>query len=143
MNSIMDAFTHAIGRWNAGDLDGYLDLYDDGIRLHGYTPQPMSKPEVRGFYGQIWASLPEAGTANPRLEILDVFEAGDRITCRFVMSGTHSGAFMRAPASGAGYLLPGITILRFSGGRVIERWSNADMLGLMMQIGAIPAPAAA
>ena len=143
MSSNMEALTHAIGRWNAGDLDGYLNLYGEGIRLHGYTPQPMSKAEVLGFYRQIWDSLPEAGKANPRLEILDAFEAGEKITCRFVMSGTHSGEFMGVPASGASYHLPGITILQFSGGCAIERWSNADMLGLMMQIGAIPMPAAA
>jgi hypothetical protein len=31
----------------------------------------------------------------------------------------------------------GITILRFRGGRVAERWSSADMLGLLIQIGTI------
>jgi hypothetical protein len=29
--------------WNAGDLDGYLSLYDEGIALHGYSPEPMNK----------------------------------------------------------------------------------------------------
>jgi predicted ester cyclase len=33
-----------------------------------------------------------------------------------------------------------MTILKFANGRVVERWSNADMLGLMVQIGAMPAP---
>jgi predicted ester cyclase len=47
------------------------------------------------------------------------------------------------PKSGADYVLPGITILQFENGKVIERWSSADMLGLMMQIGAIPMPQAA
>jgi len=32
--------------------------------------------------------------------------------------------------------LPGITILHFRGGRVIERFSHADMLGLLVQMGA-------
>jgi len=32
--------------------------------------------------------------------------------------------------------LPGITILHFRGGRVIERFSQADMLGLLVQMGA-------
>jgi hypothetical protein len=31
-------------------------------------------------------------------------------------------------------------MMRFSGERVIERWSSADMLGLLVQVGAIPAP---
>jgi hypothetical protein len=34
---------------------------------------------------------------------------------------------------------PGITILHFAGERVVERFSQADMLGLMAQLGAIPA----
>jgi hypothetical protein len=37
--------------------------------------------------------------------------------------------------------LPGITILHFRGDRVIERFSQADMLGLLIQVGAVPAPA--
>jgi hypothetical protein len=37
--------------------------------------------------------------------------------------------------------LPGITILHFDGDRVIERFSQADMLGLLVQVRAVPAPA--
>jgi hypothetical protein len=29
----------------------------------------------------------------------------------------------------------------FRDGRVVERWSQADMLGLLVQLGAVPAPA--
>jgi predicted ester cyclase len=49
--------------------------------------------------------------------------------------------FMGVPASGTAIALPGITILHFRGGRVIERFSQADMLGLLIQVGAVPAPA--
>ncbi len=48
---------------------------------------------------------------------------------------------MGVPATGAEIVLPGITILDFRGDRVIERFSEADMLGLLVQIGATPAPA--
>ena len=44
----------AIAAWNDGDLDRYLALYDDDITLHGYTPEPMDKTAVRGFYGGIF-----------------------------------------------------------------------------------------
>jgi len=37
--------------------------------------------------------------------------------------------------------LPGITILHFRSDRVVERFSQADMLGLLVQVGAGPAPA--
>jgi predicted ester cyclase len=103
----------------------------------------MDKTTVAGFYRQVCASLAERGKPSPRLEVLDALESGDKIACRFVLSGTHSGDFMGVPKSGADYILPGITILEFSNGKVVERWMNADMLGLMMQIGAIPMPQAA
>jgi hypothetical protein len=43
MVSIEDALAKAVNCWNAGDLDGYLELYDDRIRLHGYSAEPMNK----------------------------------------------------------------------------------------------------
>lgn len=49
--------------------------------------------------------------------------------------------FMGVPASGTAITLPGITILHFRGDHVIERFSQADMLGLLVQLGAVPAPA--
>ena len=143
MSSNVEIAQHAIDRWNAGDLDGYLALYDPSIRLHGYSPEPMDKAGVHGFYRQVWDGLAEAGHAAPKLEILDIFEAGDKVACRFVMSGVHSGEFMQVPPSSARYVLPGITILAFRNGKVVERWSSADMLGLLMQIGAIPPAMAA
>ena len=57
------------------------------------------------------------------------------------MHGTHHGEFMGVPATGTQIALAGITILRFEGDQVVERWSQADMLGLLVQLGAVPAPA--
>jgi len=127
-------------RWNAGDLPGYLSLYDENIRLHGYTPEPMNKQAVTGFYQTIYATMAADGKANPVLEFHDVLTDGDRYCCRFTMSGVHQGPFFGVPASGKAYVLPGITIMRFAGDKVIERWSSADMLSVLVQIGAMPPP---
>lgn len=135
-----DRLVTAIARWNAGNLDGYLDLYDPAIRLHGYSPEPMDKAAVTGFYQMLWASFPTAPGQPPRLEVIEPFGASAQMCCRFVMSGVHSGAFMGVPATGRSILLSGITVLRFEAGRVVERWSSADMLGLLIQIGAVPPP---
>ena len=131
-----DALAAAHRSWNAGDLDGYLALYDDAIRLHGYAPEPMGKEEVRGFYGAIFSAF-----GAPPLEFHEVLWHGDTCTIRFTMGGTHVGEFMGVAPTGREIALAGITILRFHGDRVIERWSQADMLGLLVQLGAVPAPA--
>ena len=45
------------------------------------------------------------------------------------------------PATGREVEIAGITILAFRDGLVVERWASADMLGALVQIGAVPAPA--
>jgi hypothetical protein len=37
--------------------------------------------------------------------------------------------------------LPRITILHFRDDKMVERFSQADILGLLVQLGAVPAPA--
>ena len=136
MPASQEALSGAVDRWNAGDLDGYLSLYDEEIRLHGYSPEPMNKVQVRGFYEGIFRAFDM-----PTLEFHEVLWDGDACTIRFTMTGRHVGEFMGVPATGTPITLPGITILHFRGDRCIERFSQADMLGLLVQIGAVPAPA--
>ena len=133
MATPQEALAAAQARWNEGDLDGYLALYDDSIRLHMSSNDPMDKPAVRAFYEAIHAAF----GSPPPLEFHEVLWAGDVATIRFTMHGTHVGEFMGVPPTGTEIALPGITILRFEGDRVVERWSQADMLGLMGQIGAL------
>ena len=87
-------------RWNAGDLAGYLTLYDASIRLHGYAPEPFDKAAVVAFYETIWAALGAEGRAGPQLDFFETVEEGDRYACRFVMSGVHRGPFLGVAATG-------------------------------------------
>jgi predicted ester cyclase len=143
MRPLADRVEAARRSWNLGDLAGYLSLYDSSVKLHGYTPEPMDKAAVTEFYETVCAALSDPGARNPHLEFHEVLVDGDLYTCRFTMSGTHTGTFMGVPATNRPYSISGITILRFapSSDRVVERFSQADMLGLMVQIGAVPAPA--
>ena len=130
------ALRRAGERWNADDLTGYLELYDPGVRLHGYQGVEPGLESVRQFYQGFWAAFPGS-----RLIFEDVFPHEDRVTCRFVVRGTHRGELMGIPPTGKDIELPGITILRFAGDKCVERWSQADFLGLLGQLGALPAPA--
>lgn len=140
MGVLADRVEQARQRWNAGDLDGYLTLYDPAIRLHGYTPEPMDKAAAAAFYGAIWSALAADGRPNPDLVFHEEMTDSDLYACRFTMTGRHGGAFMGVPATGRAYALGGITMMRFANGRVVERWSTADMLGLLVQLGAVPPP---
>src|SRR5262245_39474471 len=99
----LDVFNHAINRWNADDLDGYLSMYHESVRLHGYSPEPLDKSGVVSRYKAVWASLPMQGRKSPVLTIDEAFEAQDRVVCRFTMSGVQSGLFKTVAPSGKTY----------------------------------------
>jgi len=128
-------------RWNAGDLPGYLELYAEDLTYHGAEPDPMDKVSVRGFYQQFWSAMGAPGLPNPQLLFHEHLVDGDLYSCRFAVSGEHRGDFMGVPATGRPYVLEGITIMRLHGDQVVERWTTADFLRLMVQLGAVPAPA--
>ena len=48
---------------------------------------------------------------------------------------------MGVPPTGRRVDVDGMTILRFRDGKIVERWQAMDMLGLLTQLGAVPAPA--
>ena len=123
----------ALDAWNARDLDGYLSLYDESIRLHGYSPEPMDKVSVRAFYDMILHAFD-----GPKLAFHDVFSNGDRLVVRFTMTGTHRDQFVGIAPTGRSVSVDGITILRFRDGRCVERWSSVDMYAWLAQRGAVP-----
>ena len=43
--------------------------------------------------------------------------------------------FNGIPATGRSIRLGGLTIMRVAGGRVVERWNEADFMGLLNQLG--------
>jgi len=128
------AALHAAGaHWNAGNLEGYLRLYDPEAVLHGYAGVEPGVSGIRHYYQAFWAAFPGS-----RLVLEDVFASGEKVACRFLLQGEHSGAFQGIAATGRQIKMPGITILEFRDGRCVRRWSYADSVGLLIQLGAFP-----
>ncbi len=55
----------------------------------------------------------------------------------------HTGAFQGIPPTGKEATITGTDIYRIVGDKFVEQWVDADLLGLMQQLGVIPAPGAA
>jgi steroid delta-isomerase-like uncharacterized protein len=70
----------------------------------------------------------------------DVLSEGDKVVCRYTWNGTHQGDFFGVPATGRRVTVSGISIYRLAGSKIVEEWWLEDLLGLMQQLGAIPAP---
>jgi steroid delta-isomerase-like uncharacterized protein len=65
---------------------------------------------------------------------------GDLVVLRQTLSGTQQGEFMGLPASGKQFSAKAVYILRIAGGKITDLWGLNDTLGIMQQLGAIPAP---
>lgn len=113
----------------------YLDLYSSDAMLYGYDGVEPGREGIRKFYEAFWAAFPDA-RVNPQ----EIIESGDRLIVRFELTATHNGPFLGLAATGKPIRLHGITILRFEGGQCKERWSAADFLPVLVQIGAFPPP---
>ena len=69
----------------------------------------------------------------------DEIAEGEKVTSRYTFRGTHQGVLMGIPPTGKQVSVTGIIINRIAGGQSVEGWLNFDALGLLQQIGAIPA----
>lgn len=128
------ALQHALESWNHGDLAQYLRLYSDDVVLHGYAGLEPGRANVRRFYEAWWQAFPAS-----QLMVQDLIATDDKVACRFLIEGEHTGPFQGVPPSGRHISVSGFTILRFVDGQCVERWSLVDSLGLLTQIGALRA----
>jgi steroid delta-isomerase-like uncharacterized protein len=70
----------------------------------------------------------------------DTVAEGDAVAARYTMRGTHQGVFSGVPATGRPIRVQSMAFYRLAGGQVVEEHGLPDMLALMQQIGAVPAP---
>jgi predicted ester cyclase len=80
-----------------------------------------------------------AGFPDGRMTVEDIYTEGDKSVVRTTFRGTHSGVFAGAAPSGKKVTVTAIGISRIVDGKIIESWGDLNILGLMQQIGALPA----
>jgi predicted ester cyclase len=73
------------------------------------------------------------------------FTEGDYVATRSTIRGRHDGELMGTPPSGRDVEFTSLTISRCRDGKIEEEWELVDVVGLLQQVGALPAspPAAA
>ena len=124
---------------SAGDIDGFGELVADDFVEHEETPglEP-TKEGVKQFFHMYRTAFPDL-----RMEPQDILASGDKVVARTRATGTNQGEFMGMPATGKSVDVQLIDIIRFGDdGLAREHWGVFDALGMMQQLGAIPAPPA-
>jgi predicted ester cyclase len=119
--------------FRGGDVNGLDEVCAPDIVFHG----PGMPPDLAGMKQMV----PAFRSAFPDMETVteDLFADGDRVVDRVIVRGTHQGELMGIPPSGQRIEMEEIHIARVVDGKIVERWTQFDMLGLLQQIGGIPA----
>jgi len=80
-----------------------------------------------------WSAVPDA-----QWTIEHQLSQGDTVMTRLSISGTFSGSLLGLARPGRFATLSGVAIGRFDRGCLEELWVQADLLGLLQQLGVLP-----
>ena len=98
-------------------------------------PEPMRGPA--GYLAII--GMMRAGFPDIQWSLDEVIAEGDKVAARFTMRGLHQGEFFGVPPSGKRIEVKAMNFYRIADGKFVEEHGQPDLLGLLQQIGAVPA----
>ena len=118
-------------------------LSDDSIYAELATQRRVQGPDAIVELSKGWRqAFPDAkGT------ITKAVESGDTVVLEITWEGTHSGELKSEmgpiPATHKRVKIPAVQVLTFKGDKIAETKHYFDLMTLLTQIGAMPAPATA
>lgn len=123
--------------FNCGNLNVVDEVYAPSFTSHdpATTQEERSPEDTKQFVDTYRSAFPDGHAV-----VEDLISEGDRVAYRWTYRGTHQGELVGISPTGKQVTITGITINRISGGKIEEEWNNFDRLGLMRQLGVIPAP---
>jgi steroid delta-isomerase-like uncharacterized protein len=133
---VVRQFFEALDRQDTERMDQLVSGNDYSLHFSGMPPMDwnVNKKEFLAPFAKAFPDL--------RRKIVDMVAEGDKVAVSFNVTGTYKGEFQGIPATGKQVSFTAMDILTIIDGKVTEEWATADMMGLMQQIGAIPARSA-
>jgi len=118
--------------WNTGNMAVADEIVADGYVRH----DPASPEDITGCDG-LKQLVTMFRNAYPDFHSTyeDMFAKGDKVTARYTVRGTHNGELMGIPPTGKKVTVSCIVIHRLADGKIVEDWTEYDLMGLMQQLG--------
>jgi steroid delta-isomerase-like uncharacterized protein len=125
--------------WNQGNLAVFDELYPPNFIFHDPNlPHVRTREDDKRWITETLNAYPDF-----HMTIDDMIAEGDQVVVRLTARGTNTGdivAPMPRPATGKQVTMTGIAIARLANDKFVEIWHQLDTLGLLQQLGVIPAP---
>jgi predicted ester cyclase len=108
----------------------YFDFYDNSLIIYGFPPNlPANKEGFKQFIYLLWKAFPDI-----RIIFEDIIIEGNKVACRYNLTGTHKGEFMDLQPTDKQFRVNGMTVFSFRDTKCIERWNLVDMISLREQL---------
>ena len=128
--------------FNSHDLDKLDDLFDPNYEDYSAGvpfPTPFNLQTLKGLIQMYITAFPD-GKWTVTDFVAEGFEDGQKAAWRDHFTGTNTGEFMGMPPTGRTVEAEGMSIGEVRNGKACRHWSVFDNMGLMQQLGIIPAP---
>ncbi len=120
---------------NQGELALADELVSADFLNHDAPPgAPRGPAGLRGVVTMLRTAFPDL-----RIDTEELIAEGDKVVARTTLRGTRQGPFMGIPPTGRRFEQQQIHILRFVDGKAVEHRAVRDDLGMLQQLGVIPA----
>jgi steroid delta-isomerase-like uncharacterized protein len=129
-------FFEASDQQDAEMMDQLVSSTNYSLHFSGMPPMDWNTNKEQ-FLAPFNKAFPDL-----RRNIVDMVAEGDKVAVSINVTGTYKGEFQGIPATGKQVSFTAMDILTIIDGKITEEWATADMMGLMQQIGAIPARSA-
>ena len=117
---------------------GNLALADELIAPEYVDHDPAMPEDIRGPEGfKQYVGAYRSAFSDLHVGIEDQIAEGDKVVTRWTGTGTHDGEFASIAPTGNRVTLPGMEIVRISGGKLVEGWEGYDSMNLMRQLGVV------
>ena len=123
--------------WNERKLDLINKTIATNFVRHDPASAELSGPIGSEGYSP-FINVYVSAFPDHHFDVEDMIAEGDTVVIRWTATGTHKGELAGIPPTGKKIVVPGISIIRYANGKVVEEWSNWDTLGMMQQLGVIP-----
>ena len=115
--------------WMARHIAPHFVRHDPGLPFEVKGPAGVAQ-----LHDALLPAFPDM-----ELPLLDFVAEGNKVLVRLKVKGTHTGAFGDMAATGRKIDIDVLDLFQFENGVLVEHWALLDNLGMLKQLGALPA----
>jgi steroid delta-isomerase-like uncharacterized protein len=120
--------------WNKGRADAVDELLAADSVVHGLGPDLHGPTGFKSFHSAYRNAFP-----NIAIRVDHFVAEGDMVAVHWSGTGTHLGDGLGFAATNKPVNFTGMVFIRVANGKLAEGWNVFDQLGMLQQIGLVPA----